>query len=891
MVSDETNSEPSPDEVTETHHRVKVPTGRMIKLRELEPGMKFCRDVLNNSGQLLYPEGTQVDENIIRRLRDFKKHLVPIQDYKTKWVDENEYKMLSSEAERLDTREVPVKTETVPGTHPKSGEEKSTSDKKVAQSIEAVDEIESLEDLEKVTQQLIELAPADDLEGDLHSVLEDFRGHEEDYDDALEYLILKMAKDDQGNIGQRLLDQFEKTEENPDLLDIDPPEAQELMIEFERLLDEQEETKHELKTALYDFIDDFDNADLSDPPIDSGDEKIEFTSFASGDQPDSLEERMDRSKKFLDKVLRNDDKRRSSLSVIGEILEEQSNETVEREDIVSSEPESFGEETEVPEELEGGDLEAIEKALENLATTGDPPGSNQVDEKLPTQDTEPSDSLDDALEAFDLDKWSRAIEVLKAYLENELSGNVSMQKLDDFFDRSSQLDEQKNSIVENFLEALPLEDEQEVIDEHLNRDRSENNTKQAEANLSDEELDNLESYFENREDFLSDLWKGLGSVLPEIEEAIKDSDQEGFLERFQGMNEQMILEKLRQPIEESPYETKTPGGELDEKVKERLKDAVEQGVLSEIKQVTPLQDSVIEKFDELYKKPRDINKWQKKLLDRHKSLFDELIYCLDVPEDSIKRFLDQFDSVYGREKKPFSLFLQPPSTSHYHLVHSYNTSLLCLMICRELELPETVREEVYLGATFADIGLTFLPDSLYLNEGSLSWRAKNEMRKHPIYSGKIVSKILGSDHTVTNLVQQHHERLDGSGYPRAVEDEDISLLTSVLTVADVYTALIEERSYRSARMPDEALKFFEERDDQFNRKIIGALREAIGIYPNGSVVKLSNDRLAFVRAQNEGAPGKPRVLYLTDGDRNRLDQPEEVDLSETSHDVKLVLRT
>jgi HD-GYP domain-containing protein (c-di-GMP phosphodiesterase class II) len=214
------------------------------------------------------------------------------------------------------------------------------------------------------------------------------------------------------------------------------------------------------------------------------------------------------------------------------------------------------------------------------------------------------------------------------------------------------------------------------------------------------------------------------------------------------------------------------------------------------------------------------------------------------------------------------------------------------MIGRELGLPERNLETLLLVSTLGDVGLANVPDSFYLKTGDLTRRAQSEMKKHPIYSRKIAGHIFGADHRVTRIVGEHHERLDGNGYPEGKSKEQLAALSLLTTGVDVYTAMIEERPHRSASLPDEALNVIKDKEDELSRKVVRSIEGLIGYYPDGSVVKLTNGTLAFVKGQNKDSPREPVVYVLTDTERNRLDSPNRLDLSESGTPaVSLLLRT
>lgn len=248
--------------------------------------------------------------------------------------------------------------------------------------------------------------------------------------------------------------------------------------------------------------------------------------------------------------------------------------------------------------------------------------------------------------------------------------------------------------------------------------------------------------------------------------------------------------------------------------------------------------------------------------------------------------------ILNNESKPYSLLCEPPDPQKYHLVHAYNTCLISVMIGRERNLPEEAIRTLIPAALLADIGLTIIPPSLYLKNHDLSRRADNEISKHPIYSREIVSHIFGEEHSVTRIVAEHHEHSNGVGYPKGLNEDQLHPLSPLLTVADVYAARTEKRLYRNGQMPDRILREMRNDPERFNQTAVEAIERRIGVYPNGSVAKLSNEQIAYVRSQNPDDPLNPVVILLTDENRKKLDHPKKQSLAETDGlDVELVVKT
>ena len=127
---------------------------------------------------------------------------------------------------------------------------------------------------------------------------------------------------------------------------------------------------------------------------------------------------------------------------------------------------------------------------------------------------------------------------------------------------------------------------------------------------------------------------------------------------------------------------------------------------------------------------------------------------------------------------------------------------------------------------------------------------------------------------------EHHERLDGSGYPRKLAGESISREGRIAAVCDVYDAMTAQRRWNRAAPPSRALRtLLELSERQFCKETVQAFIRAIGVYPAGSLVLLESGRLAIVLEQSAGAPLEPLVRIVYHAKHGHYLPPEDLDLN------------
>lgn len=219
--------------------------------------------------------------------------------------------------------------------------------------------------------------------------------------------------------------------------------------------------------------------------------------------------------------------------------------------------------------------------------------------------------------------------------------------------------------------------------------------------------------------------------------------------------------------------------------------------------------------------------------------------------------------------------------SNYMFDHAINTCVLALIFGKWRNLDhETV---IHLGtaALLHDIGETKLDDRLINLKGNLNDQQYVEVQKHVELSVQLLSTNTGIHPQIVSLVQQHHERLDGSGYPNGLKGNEIDPLAQALGLIDVYDSMTAETLYNYATAPTQVLKqLLESNDEMFDSLLIKQFIKCIGIYPVGSLVKLSNGCIAIVNEIFDHDSLHPKVKMIYNARQEHFIQPVDINLSE-----------
>jgi HD-GYP domain-containing protein (c-di-GMP phosphodiesterase class II) len=223
--------------------------------------------------------------------------------------------------------------------------------------------------------------------------------------------------------------------------------------------------------------------------------------------------------------------------------------------------------------------------------------------------------------------------------------------------------------------------------------------------------------------------------------------------------------------------------------------------------------------------------------------------------------------------------VQLGSKSDALFVHSVNVTVISLMIGKFQNLSHLQLKKLALGTLLHDVGKIRFPPEIFYKEGPLSEEERKIIRMHPVWSREIIQKHAEYDFLASVIALQHHERMNGSGYPYGLAGEEIHLLSRICACADVYDALTVDRPYRKRFSYSEALEYLMGNAGRlFDLQVVTTMVRHIAPYPVGETVKLSTGEIAVVIKLNEGLPIRPVVRVIKDREGRELETPKDLDL-------------
>ncbi|MGY4689060.1 HD-GYP domain-containing protein [Salibacterium sp. K-3] len=217
----------------------------------------------------------------------------------------------------------------------------------------------------------------------------------------------------------------------------------------------------------------------------------------------------------------------------------------------------------------------------------------------------------------------------------------------------------------------------------------------------------------------------------------------------------------------------------------------------------------------------------------------------------------------------------------YIFTHSLQVTVYALRLAVELGYSDKALREIGLGAILHDVGKMKIPEEILNKPGKLTDEEFDIVKKHTEDGYYLLKDLPNVPLLAAHCALQHHERLDGSGYPRGISEQDMHEYAKILGVADVFDAVTSHRVYRKAMQPHEGLEMlYSGAGTLFDYDMVTAFQKVIALYPAGVTVDLSNGGKAVVVKQNQDMPGRP-VVRIVEQDGRAVSSPYDIDL--TSH--------
>jgi putative nucleotidyltransferase with HDIG domain len=316
------------------------------------------------------------------------------------------------------------------------------------------------------------------------------------------------------------------------------------------------------------------------------------------------------------------------------------------------------------------------------------------------------------------------------------------------------------------------------------------------------------------------------------------------------------------------------GGLSDQEVAEQVEQELAQALSSEVQAPLPPVENAYAEAAQL----RD------KAMRRVQSLFSEVRMGRSLHMEGCASTVEDIIGSVGRHPGALISLLRLKTQDEYTYLHSVAVCALMVALARTLGLPAEVVREVGIAGLLHDIGKARIPLLLLHKPAKLSDEEFALIKCHPEFGHALLTENAAASKLALDVCLHHHEKADGSGYPRGLKLPQISLYAKMGAVCDVYDAVTSCRPYKDAWAPGEAVRQMAQWKGHFDPAVFQAFVKTVGIYPIGTLVRLKSQRLGVVLDQGGSTLLTPRVKVFHCAARRERLPHQVVDLSQPGCD-------
>lgn len=233
--------------------------------------------------------------------------------------------------------------------------------------------------------------------------------------------------------------------------------------------------------------------------------------------------------------------------------------------------------------------------------------------------------------------------------------------------------------------------------------------------------------------------------------------------------------------------------------------------------------------------------------------------------------VDEITSSIRRNPHALITVAQLKTKDEYTYLHSVAVSALLVNLAIQLGFDDEAVRMAGVGGFLHDVGKVAMPEEVLKKPAKLTPDEYAIMKAHPERGFEMLRLGDRVPEAAQDICLHHHERFDGSGYPHGLAGEEISLLSRMAAVCDVYDAMTSRRPYKTADGAAETIAGMYKWEGHFDRSVLSGFIKSVGIYPVGTLVRLQSERVAMVVDQHPGDLTRPVVrIFLSTRDRREL---------------------
>lgn len=228
------------------------------------------------------------------------------------------------------------------------------------------------------------------------------------------------------------------------------------------------------------------------------------------------------------------------------------------------------------------------------------------------------------------------------------------------------------------------------------------------------------------------------------------------------------------------------------------------------------------------------------------------------------------------------------TNNNQRYIHCMEVCIMSVFLGKAMKLKREQLKELGLAAILHDIGMTKLSSKIVEKNGDYSPEEILVLREHPQKGYELLKQNIGISESVLKAVLQHHERMDGKGYPNGLLGYQINKYAKIISVCDMYDLVTNNHNYKKSFRPYDAYELIIGGSSYiFDEEVVFSFKRTFSVYPLGTCVKLSNEVEGYVVKQNGNFPDRPVLRVIYDKDSQEPIKPYEINLIE---DINVVIK-
>jgi len=258
-----------------------------------------------------------------------------------------------------------------------------------------------------------------------------------------------------------------------------------------------------------------------------------------------------------------------------------------------------------------------------------------------------------------------------------------------------------------------------------------------------------------------------------------------------------------------------------------------------------------------------------------------------VDIDQVRESVNPMIESVLRNPGAMTWFVLLKKRDSYSYNHSIASSVWATVLGRHLGFDRPTLNLLALGGLLLDVGKAKLPESLLRKETDITESERRLLQEHVDIGLEMVRDTSGIGREVLDMIACHHERYDGSGYPRGLAGSDIPVYGRIAGLIDCYDAMTSCRSYAPAMSSYEAIRELNSMAGvHFQKELVEQFVQALGMFPAGSIVELNSGEIGVVVEQNRVRRLRPKIMILLDAAKQPVSRHKVIDLRKISGDSR-----